>query len=142
MSLGTGLALNFLRIVEAETNRIWGKVVMEKAVILAKLRDYVDRQITLHELEEWVLGHLQMALDSDNAETVDLIDVIDVLLMRLADGDVCESGFFAEICGIVDSALDITFSFAGEFVTKIEELPPHRVEPTSQVPDSVILSFG
>jgi hypothetical protein len=95
---------------------------MGKNAVLQQLRRYVNRELSLNQLEGWILSHLQSAIDSGDAEYSELMDGIDVLLMKLGDGAISEVDFFGEICGIVDSAATINVTFSPQLVARFEKL--------------------
>lgn len=114
---------------------------MGKEAVLQQLRRYVGRELSFDELEDWILSHLQSAIDSGDAEYSDLVDEIDVLLMKLGDNAITEVDFFREICSIVDSAATINISFSPQLVSRFEKLDQNVGSLTLPEQDSMCLSF-
>ena len=85
---------------------------MTSRKILAELIKYISGSNSLEELEEWIVSHLQEALDSKDEKLISLIDEVDALLMRLRDGEIPELDFIDSLDGLVLFRETISTSFS------------------------------
>ena len=51
--------------------------------VFAKVQDYVDRHITLHELESWLVNRLPAYLSNPNSAVAELVGVIELGLAEI-----------------------------------------------------------
>ena len=54
--------------------------------MFAKVQDYVDRRITLHELESWLVHRLPVYLSNPNSAAAELVGVIELGLAEIQAG--------------------------------------------------------
>lgn len=68
-------------------------VIMSESII-TEFDHYISGRTSLEQFEEWVLGHLQETLDSDDIEMmIKLMDEADTLFMQLRDSLINEVQF-------------------------------------------------
>jgi hypothetical protein len=87
---------------------------MDKASVLRVLRSFSHGEVPFEEFENWVLSHLQGALDSGDPEAAALVNESDALLLRLGQGEIDDGQFADRIAGLVRIAetLRVVFSSA------------------------------
>jgi hypothetical protein len=61
--------------------------------VFAKVQDYVDRRITLHELESWLVNRLPTYLSNPNSAAAELVGVIELGLAEIQAGIRSERSF-------------------------------------------------
>lgn len=61
--------------------------------MFAKVEDYVDRRITLHELESWLVNRLPTYLLNPNSAVAELVGVIELGLAEIQAGIRSERSF-------------------------------------------------
>ena len=54
--------------------------------VFAKVQDYVDRRITLHELESWLVNRLPIYLSNPKTAAAELVGVIELGLAEIQAG--------------------------------------------------------
>jgi len=112
---------------------------MGKDAILDQLRSYLNRTLSLRQLEDWVLPNLQSILDAGDQDSIKLIDEVDVLLMELADGELSELEFFWRVNALVSAANTFHFAFP---VFSIKDSKRDSPAITSPAEGQIVLSFG
>lgn len=112
---------------------------MEKDAVLDQLRSYLNRTLSLRQLEDWVLANLQSILDAGDQNSIKLIDEVDVLLMEVADGELSEQEFFWKVHGLVSASSTYHFAFP---ILSIRDARSGGPAVTSPAGDQIVLSFG
>jgi len=112
---------------------------MEKDAILDQLRSYLNRTLSLRQLEDWVLPNLQSILDAGDQDSIKLIDEVDVRLMELADGELSELQFFWRVNGLVSASNTYHFEFP---IFSIRDSQSGSRAVTSPTEGQIVLSFG
>ena len=65
--------------------------------ILSRARQYLDRQLSLHELENWVVHNLDELLSEPGTTPYELAGAIELGLAEISAGDVNEASFRSDI---------------------------------------------
>lgn len=60
------------------------------------LAQYAHREIDLDALEDWVVSHLQVILDSHDQESIGIANALDTRFVELGEGLISEDEFFNE----------------------------------------------
>ncbi len=56
------------------------------SMLLAQVNDYLDEKLNSNALEDWIVAHLQVILDSEDERAVNLANEIDVSFVELGEG--------------------------------------------------------
>ena len=87
------------------------------AKLLETIKSYVLGEITLQELEEWLLSNLQDILDSGDKRAADIANEMDADLVEFAEGIVSESDIRDHLQRYMVSLTPIIYTDSGVAVS-------------------------
>jgi hypothetical protein len=61
-------------------------IMSSLSMLLAQVNDYLDEKLNSNALEDWIVAHLQVILDSEDERAVNLANEIDVSFVELGEG--------------------------------------------------------
>ena len=108
---------------------------MDMKEVLSQLARYVTGDSSLRNLEEWIVSHLQSALETGSQEVIRAFDQIDALLMKLGAGQIGEKEFMDELNSMLNAAetLHLAYTDVAAAVTGSSDLSmEHSVDLTGQ----------
>lgn len=83
-----------------------------RAELYAELSRYLSGGADAAALEDWVVAHLQLILDSGDAAAISLADELDVSLVELGEG-IIDRDAFRERLARLERAIPAPFPAAG-----------------------------
>lgn len=83
-----------------------------RAELYAELSRYLFGAIDAATLEDWVVAHLQLILDSGDAAAISLADELDVSLVELGEGIISPAAFRERLARL-ERASPVPFPAAG-----------------------------
>lgn len=81
--------------------------------LLDYIRNYLDDQCTIQDLEAWVLSNLQRILDSGDEASIELANEIDADLVEIGEGLVDEAAFREHLHSLISMRETIPIDFPG-----------------------------
>jgi len=99
--------------------------------LLKQINAYLTGQVSVQQLEDWTVSHLQSVLDSKDSKAIDLADKIDADLVQFDEGIFDEktlkdrlqsysliAGLSAVSYSIIAGTGDSTITKAGNFISE------------------------
>ena len=87
------------------------------AELLETIKSYVLGTITLQELEEWLLSHMQDILDSGDERAIEIANELDADLIELAEGIIDMSNIREDLQRYMISLTPIIYTDTGVAVS-------------------------
>lgn len=78
----------------------------------AALNQYANREMDLGAFEDWLVGHLQLILDSHDSDSIDIANNLDARFIELGEGLITEQELFNAAQALLPPAQTLPVTFA------------------------------
>ena|SRR5437870_378027 len=117
---------------------------MTKEEVLRIFSQFSSGQLSFEQFEEWVVSHLQVALDSGDQEVIRLMDEADGLLLQLGVGEVDDVAVLNGIDALVREAQTVRVSMSMGSPLSVTTISVSKHNVSTELPfraEPLILAF-